>query len=474
MNQQVRFARGVRLVNEDSATEVHSDYVAVSLGAVPKAIEAALNEMTTDYVDQGVVAKTLLETDGPETVQQFIVLSNRLGKAGLTETRTLCDQAVLTGRVPLGPGPSSPWTYYSPTSEYTVSPFMMVHQVDGELVAQSPHSHLGAVLHETGFRVLSALSTAPTSGPALADSLGVDARVIEAILSDLLVAGCLEVHDSNEKERPRSIRQWNLHDAWLHSRTRGARIVKGWGATYPMDGDDALPALPDTERFEPKLTLPEPMTGSQPLNDVMEQRASLRKFDDANPITKAELSTLLYRVARTRKIVTSADGRDHLVDRPYPSGGALHEIEFYPIVRLCDGIEPAVWHYESASHQLAKVAPLGPATDRLLQSATYATMNDDLPQVLIVLTARFGRVMWKYETIAYSLILKHVGVVMESLYLVATDIGVAGCAVGSGDAGDFAVASGIDFFEEGSVGEFVVGSRSQEPSSDVLATWKQP
>jgi hypothetical protein len=53
-------------------------------------------------------------------------------------------------------------------------------------------------------------------------------------------------------------------------------------------------------------------------------------------------------------------------------------------------------------------------------------------QTLIVITARFARVAWKYESIAYQLVLKHVGVLIQTMYLVATAMELAPCAVGNG------------------------------------------
>ena len=40
-------------------------------------------------------------------------------------------------------------------------------------------------------------------------------------------------------------------------------------------------------------------------------------------------------------------------------------------------------------------------------------------------------VSWKYNSIAYSLILKNVGVLIQTLYLMATDMGLGGCAIGT-------------------------------------------
>jgi oxazoline/thiazoline dehydrogenase len=81
---------------------------------------------------------------------------------------------------------------------------------------------------------------------------------------------------------------------------------------------------------------------------------------------------------------------------------------------------------------------------------------------VLIVTARFGRVMWKYHAIGYSLVLKHVGVLYQTIYLVATAMGLAVCGLGGGDAGDFATASGLPYHAEGSVGELVIGTPARE------------
>jgi oxazoline/thiazoline dehydrogenase len=74
--------------------------------------------------------------------------------------------------------------------------------------------------------------------------------------------------------------------------------------------------------------------------------------------------------------------------------------------------------------------------------------------------------MWKYHAIGYSLVLKHVGVLYQTLYLVATAMGLAVCGLGGGDAGDFAAASGLGYHVEGSVGELVVGTPGNQQQED--------
>ena len=53
------------------------------------------------------------------------------------------------------------------------------------------------------------------------------------------------------------------------------------------------------------------------------------------------------------------------------------------------------------------------------------------PQVLITIAARFGRVSWKYSSIAYALILKDAGVLTQMLYLAATELRLGDARLGS-------------------------------------------
>ena len=107
----------------------------------------------------------------------------------------------------------------------------------------------------------------------------------------------------------------------------------------------------------------------------------------------------------------------------------------------------------------AFLAKLGQALLQLLLSAAGMARLDCAPQLLIVITARFSRVMWGYRSMAYALTLKHVGVLYQSMYLVATAMDLAPCGLGTGDSDLFAEAAGLDPYVEASVGEFLLGSR---------------
>jgi SagB-type dehydrogenase family enzyme len=88
------------------------------------------------------------------------------------------------------------------------------------------------------------------------------------------------------------------------------------------------------------------------------------------------------------------------------------------------------------------------------------------PQILVTIAARFGRVSWKYSSIAYALVLKDVGALIQTFYLMASDMGLGGCAIGISNIELFAKMTGIDFHIEGPVGQFAIGRGMKTEPSD--------
>ena len=201
------------------------------------------------------------------------------------------------------------------------------------------------------------------------------------------------------------------------------------------------PNLEEIRKHDPSFT------------SVLEDRRSLREHDQ-NPLTSGELAEFLYRTGRVKETRTV---QYEVAIRPYPSGGALHELEFYPLVNRCRGLSPALYRYDGGTHSLEYITGPTPETRQILTDGIRSCGMRGQPHVLILLAARFLRVNWKYESIAYSMILKNVGVAYQTMYLVATAMGLAPCALGGGSADPFCRAAGTRYWEESPVGEFMLG-----------------
>ena len=159
------------------------------------------------------------------------------------------------------------------------------------------------------------------------------------------------------------------------------------------------------------------------------ERHSTRIFDDRQPITLAELSQFLDRTARVQSRWKSGldlgDGGPIVTyaARPYPSGGGCYELELYLAVDKCEGLSRGFYHYDAGGHALVQIGVRPHEFEALLTSAEFAMGAPAAPQILITIAARFGRISWKYSSLAYALILKDVGVMLQALYIIAVDWG---------------------------------------------------
>ncbi len=201
----------------------------------------------------------------------------------------------------------------------------------------------------------------------------------------------------------------------------------------------------------------------------MRERHSVRDFDNAHPITLAELARFLDTTARVlsewKSDANFGGGPGFTYStRPYPSAGSAYELELYLAVSNCEGLARGLYHYDAGGHALVAIGASAQQLQALSAAAEFAMDASGPPQVLITIAARFGRISWKYSSIAYSLILKDVGSMIQTFYLAATDMGLGGCAIGTGNIDLFAKMTGLEFHVEGPVGQFALG-RGKKPEA---------
>ena len=269
---------------------------------------------------------------------------------------------------------------------------------------------------------------------------------------------------------------WDFHDLLFHTRSTEGRHANPLGGVYPYAGVMAAPPAvrprwPGKKIDLRKLT-PDSSDAISPAAKLLRERHSTRIFDDRRPITLAELARFLGGAARVQSTWSSRldlgdDGPEvAYAVRPYPSGGGSYELELYLAVDKCEGLARGFYHYDAGGHALVPVGVRAHELEALLAGAAFAMGAPAAPQILITIAARFGRISWKYSSIAYALILKDVGVLMQTLYLMATDMALGGCAIGTADIDLFAKMTGIEFHVEGPVGQFALGRGAKPDASD--------
>jgi SagB-type dehydrogenase family enzyme len=343
------------------------------------------------------------------------------------------------------------------------------------MVLESPRS--GAALRICDPQIVAILARLAT--PQRLDELGRRDGFPGAELLALLVACSLllELDSIDEaglrfKEGDGSLVLWDFHDLVFHTRSTEGRQPDPVGGLYAhADAVSPLPAVRprwpgrkiDLEKFSPTAA-----GAASRFAKLLRQRHSSRTFDEGRPIMVNELAQFLGNTARVLSRfrhpmdVGLARPVVEYAMRPYPSGGASYPLELYLAVDACAGLARGFYHYDAGAHALVPIASREDALQALLRDAALAMDAPAVPQVLITIAARFGRVSWKYSGLAYALVLKDVGVLTQTFYLMATEMGLGGCAIGSIDIDLFARMTGIEFHQEGPVGHFALGRQAPE------------
>jgi SagB-type dehydrogenase family enzyme len=455
------FREGVRLVEHPEGVAVRSAAGrSVPVSPASPGLAAALRALASGCASEADIAAAGEARDGAAAPVIHYYLE-RLKHLGLLLYTARYNSIRLATLVP-GRSPARP-VAPDPGARHVLSRFAYLRREAGQMVLESPLTEAKVVLHDpraAGF--CQALSEPRTMGE-LAALLPDAAR---SLLALLLGSQAAEVEGHGREPGGRALAFWSFHDLLFHARSRQGRSPGPVGATFPFAGEiEPLPAV-KPHMAEVLIELHRPdiealRSGDMTLTSALEDRSSVRLHGE-RPIHVRQLGELLYRAARVRSFGVSSGVHAYpTTRRPHPGGGACHELELYLAVRACEGLAPGLYHYEPADHGLSALSGSTPAVDALLSSARAALQTASQPQVLLVVAARFGRVMWKYEAMAYATILKDVGALYQTIYLVATAMGLAPCAVGSGNADLFAAAAGLDYHAETSVGELALGSRPE-------------
>jgi SagB-type dehydrogenase family enzyme len=459
-----------------SLGEASADQVAIEVPAgqltvnkVTPGLLAALQTLAAGGASEDDLSRLVFESDGAAGLGPLYYQLHRFARLCL-----LCYTVVANGRplvtlVPMTRSFQVQLEDVEARARFRLSRFAYCRR-DGEaLVLESPLSEARMILPERTGVALIAQLTQPRAYPELAATAsGLEETTARAFLSLLVSAGVVaEVAEDGTlpEDADPTLAQWEFHDLLFHARSRVGRHDYPSGGTFrflgqipplpavkPKMSNDVIPLhKPDMDRLERE---------DWPFTAVLERRRSVRDYG-VQPINATQLGEFLYRVARVQSVIDAdpAEGRPYAVSvRPYPSGGATYDLELYVTVNRCSDLASGIYHYDPLDHQLCKLAERNDRAEALLSYAQRCTGQPGEPQILITLASRFQRLSWKYSGMAYAATLKNVGVLYQSMYLVATAMGLAPCALGGGNASLFAEAVGTNYFAESSVGEFLLGT----------------
>lgn len=191
----------------------------------------------------------------------------------------------------------------------------------------------------------------------------------------------------------------------------------------PRGGLDWASKPPAYKRYPsaPRVSLSTPQrTGGAPIWGALQQRRSVRQFQDA-PLTNAELSQLLWAAQGVTRF-----NRD-VGFRTAPSAGALYPVETYLALHAVQGIEPGLYHYVVEEHELEQLR-VGDLREVVAQAALDQPVAARAG-VVFIWTAIFERSRWKYKQRAYRYIYLDAGHIAQNVALGAAALGLGSCQI---------------------------------------------
>jgi SagB-type dehydrogenase family enzyme len=267
-------------------------------------------------------------------------------------------------------------------------------------------------------------------------------------IEELIAAGCLTLQSApgsaaqQHWDRPALVFHWSTRQVGF-ARTASPGAV----AIAPRRSTKTIPLIRGSAG------------GRRDLTDVLDSRRSWRAWP-ADLISREIFSRFLWLSARNRALSPEATRQRH-VSRPYPSGGAAYSLELYPVLapEAVESIAAGVYRYLPECHGLELVSEARADYHQFLEAAGRSAGSPP-PPIVFVITSRFARQYATYGELAYALVLKEVGCVFQTFYLVGEYLGLAPCALGGGaPVGLLARLCDTNELVEPVVGEFMIGPR---------------
>ena len=309
---------------------------------------------------ESALAALAITKDGPAGIMLFQQYAQRLVDYGLLCHTLTLDGEPLATITPVARHYRFRPDLARPEAQYVLSHFAYSHNMQNQMVLESPLGYARIILHDSRAAGLLAKLAQPQSCADLTDLVPED--VATMFVTFLLNAEALTTVDkegnTGEEINP-TLGQWDFHDMLFHMRSRLGRHNNPYGGTYrSRDKFDPLPLVKPHMPGEViplyKPDLEQLKAHDVPFTAVMEQRKSIREYGE-KPLTVDQLGEFLYRTARFKFVIPVPPGEQEVGLRPYPGGGAIHELEIYPIVDQCEGLAAGVYHYNALEHSLSRL-----------------------------------------------------------------------------------------------------------------------
>lgn len=308
------------------------------------------------------------------------------------------------------------------------SPFVVSYWQDGQLVFENFATGVRASAAPIACEVLDFFDRWRPARALFSHLHEYDPYALRKAIDLLVSHSFLSRSDRKEGRIERllsSWEDWNPAAGFLHFSTRNSPYETDMVAltrdARRLAGKVPMPKPVKHYAGALQMRLPAPQTRGE-FPQVLLDRHTWRRFS-RQPLAVSDLSTLLGLTWGVREWAP-VPGVGRFALKTSPSGGALHPIEAYVLVRRVKDVTPGLYHYDSERHHL-ELLRRG-ATSRQITNYLAGQWWFSNAAALFLMTAVFPRTQWKYHSPrAYRVVLIEAGHLCQTFCLVATWLGLA-------------------------------------------------
>jgi SagB-type dehydrogenase family enzyme len=240
--------------------------------------------------------------------------------------------------------------------------------------------------------------------------------------------GMLHRSDKRPDARERSSdgwKSWNPAAGFFHFTTKDVEFAEDPGQAFrELQRQARRQPMPQVGKRYPrarrwKLGMSS-SDGAFP--QILKERRTWRKYAQ-HPVPLADLDKLLHLTFGVQDW-GRIPGVGRMAMKTSPSGGGLHPIEAYVVVRNVDSLPVGIYYYDAKKHELVWLRK------GISQAALEKMVGNQWwfgnTAFLVLMTAVFDRTQWKYDfPRAYRVVLLEAGHLGQTFCLTATWLGLA-------------------------------------------------
>jgi SagB-type dehydrogenase family enzyme len=292
---------------------------------------------------------------------------------------------------------------------------------------------------------------------------------VRRTLEKLYKNGVLERSDRRRDARAAAMESWaawNPAAGFFHFSTKDAEFAADQRDAFEelkrRAKHDPMPLPLKNYSKAPRIKLPSVRAEGE-FAEVLKSRRTWRKYGAGSVSVEALAQTLQLTFGIQGWVDVPGLGRAAM--KTSPSGGCLHPIEAYVLVRRVKGLKTGIYHYNAARHEL----------EWLREGISRGKLEGSLGSqwwfargaFLVLMTAVFGRTQWKYDFArSYRVVLAEAGHLCQTFCLTATWLGLAPfCSMALADT-KWEEWLGIDGVRESIIYVAGAGTRPAEGAKD--------